>query len=157
MRVRGRRYRSRRCQRGYALVLALFVLVITLTVGGAIALALQFRMERLRRETATVHLGALLDGGVSRALAELRDDPSWRGTGGSIPLGDGVYTVRTELVGIDLIRIRLSAVWGREGRAAIADYSRIEREIVAWQPAPFDPHDPLGLDGDLGLGLGIGR
>lgn len=132
-------------QQGYALILALFVLIITLTVGGVIALALQFRMERLRRETSTIQLTALLDGGLSHAVAELRDNPSWRGTGGPIPLGDGFYGARTELVGVDLILIRLTAVWGREGRAAEADYDRLTRRVVSWRPMPFDPHDPLGL------------
>ena len=133
----------RRGQKGHVLILALFVLVLTMTVGAALALSLQFRMERLRRETATVQLTALLDGAVSHALAELRVNPAWRGTGAEQPLGDGIYTIRTELDGVQSIRVEVTAIWGREGRAATAVYDRYLERITSWEPRPYTLDDPF--------------
>ena len=83
--------RPRRRQQGYLLLIALFVLIITMAMSTALAAALMLRMERLERQQSNLQLTALLDAALARSLAELSDHPGWQGTGGEIPFGDGTY------------------------------------------------------------------
>lgn len=136
-------HRSAR-EEGYLLLIALFVLVLTMAMGSAIAAAWTLRMERLERQQANLQLSALLDGAMARTLAELAEHPGWLGTGGEVPLGDGTYAVEAAWLGNSRVGVRLSASYGRSGRAAEAVVDTFTQRVVRWGPLPYDP---LSRDG----------
>lgn len=139
------RWSGRRSEDGYLLLIALFVLVITMAMSSVLAAALMLRMERLERQQANLQLTALLDGAVARSLAELADHPGWRGTGGEVPFGDGTYAAQAQWLGNSRVAVRLSASYGQYGRAAEVEIDTYLKKVVRWAPLPFDPLSPDGI------------
>lgn len=135
----------RRGDGGYLLLIALFVLVITMAMASVLAAAITLRMERLERQQSNVQLSALLDGAMARTLAELDRHPGWLGTGGEVPLGDGTYAVEAEWLGNSRVAVLLSASYGRYGRAAEAEVDTYLKRVVRWGPLPFDPRSEDGI------------
>ena len=148
--LRARRFgsgwsRTGRREQGYLLLIALFVLIVTMAMSSALAAALMLRMERLERQQSNLQLTALLDAALSRSLAELSDHPGWQGTGGEIPFGDGTYAADATWLGNSRVEVRLSASYGRYGRAAEAEIDTYLKQVVRWQPLAFDLESPDGI------------
>lgn len=134
----GIRFRTwRRQDDGYLLLIALFVLVLTMTMASALAGAVMLRMERLERQHVNIQLTALLDGALAHAEAKLYVEPGWLGTGGAVPLGNGTYEVASRWVGNGRAEVQLNAVYGHYGRAAQGTIDTHSKRVVAWRPVPF--------------------
>lgn len=141
-----RRVRQRG-QGGFALVLALVLMILGLSVAAIIGFNLLLASRNLARQAESVQIAALLDAGMALALAELHDDSSWSGT--TLALESGQVRVRA---GLDLDgdhrRIELEATYRSLVRRAAARV-RISSEppvVTAWSPyAEALAADPLPL------------
>jgi len=132
--------RRRRGERGYALMVALFVAVVAMTAAAIILLAYaqDVRLERLRE--ADVQLASLCDAGVARALAELARDPSWNGSADE-ELDHGTYSVEiTRPDDPQKREVHARAHFGPTRRAVLAlvDLSSGRPRVIAWQPEGGD-------------------
>lgn len=132
--------RRRAGSSGHVLLVALFVIAMTMAASAILAGALGHRMWLVRQDARHLHLTALADAGVARALAELSRDPSYRGTERAVPLGDGTYAVAVRPSGPFTVAIEVRATYGGGGRAARAEATlRPSLEVTRWEPIGFRP------------------
>lgn len=134
-------------QSGYVLIVALFVMVVTLTASLLIAASMTRQMQTYRLELRDARLTALADGALSMALARLWRDPDWEGT--SEPFGDGMITIENRKIDGLNIEVSVSVTYGIGGRAARARV-RVSRKpqderppprVLSWEPVVFQPED----------------
>ncbi len=137
-RYAGRRYAGRRRQ-GYVLLMALFVLAVTLSAMAVIAGSLGYRMWLLRQEARSLQLTALTDAAVAKALAELSRDANYGGTEEAEPFGDGTIAIVARRVATLRAVVEVRATYGGGGRAARAEVDLDSLEVTSWQPIGFSP------------------
>ena len=118
--VRRRRGRPSPRERGFALLITLFVATFTLAAGALTASALVLRMELLRQQERDLRLTALVDAAMARSLAELARDPGWSGTGGIVPWSGGTFRVQASWVHSNQIDVEIQVAYGGMGRGAQA-------------------------------------
>ena len=132
----------RKREKGFALIVALFVMVITLSAGAMIAGSIGYRMWLVRQESRNLHLTAITDAGLSEALAELSVDPTYPGTQGAVPFGDGTFTILSELVGGGEAEVEVRATYAGGGRAARARVTLFPLRVTSWTPMGVTPSPP---------------
>ncbi len=121
------------------LLVALFVLAVTLSAMAVIAGSLATRMWLLRQEARNVQLTALTDAAVAKALAELSRDADYGGTDGAEPFGDGTFAIVARRVATLRAVVEVRATYGGGGRAARAEIDLDSLEVTKWQPIGFSP------------------
>lgn len=121
-------------ERGAALLMALFVLVLVATAGMLASLAYVLDRRSHSEEIVRVRLSALTDSAVTEALAAL-DQSRWARGFAPHPFGGGEIGSEIEIVDEETRRVRVLARYaGRERRAtAWVDVDGFAR-IVAWNP-----------------------
>lgn len=127
------------------MLLALFVIFLTMAAGALLAGSLNYRMILLREEVQDVHLTAISDAGIALALDQLVLSPFWTGSL-QREIGDG--TVSVDISNSNRVMVRLvdvTAVYGTGGRALRAeiqvdDYS--PPRVISWKPQPYHPLPP---------------
>jgi hypothetical protein len=129
----------RRRQSGHVLIVALFVLAVTMAAAAMIAGSLGYRMWLVRQESRNLHLTALADGALALALAELSVDRSYGGTGGPVPWDDGTYAIEVRPSGLNESAVEVRVTYGGGGRAALAEVELLPVRVVGWQPIAFNP------------------
>ena len=129
----------RRRQSGHVLIVALFVLAVTMAAAAMIAASLGYRMWLVRQESRNLHLTALADGALALALAELSVDRSYGGTGGPVPWDDGTYAIEVRPSGLNESEVEVRVTYGGGGRAALAEVELLPVRVVGWQPIAFNP------------------
>lgn len=128
----------RQQERGAALLVALFVIIFTMTAGMLLAAGLQLRMELVRQQARDLQLDALLDAGMARGLAELDRSRSYLGTRGPVALGSGSYEVVTRQQGNQL-EMFVAARLGAYRRQVEAKLTLFPLQVVAWRRVAFEP------------------
>lgn len=83
---------------GFALLLALVVLAVTLAAAALIGVSLRLRTSELRQQGAMVHLQAISDAGMAYALNGIALSPAWPGVDGE-PIDGGSFTVTVRASG----------------------------------------------------------
>ncbi len=133
-------------ERGHALLLALFVIVLTMAASVLLAGSLSYRMGLLREEVQDVHLTALSDAGVALALDRLSLSPFWNGTL-ERELGDGLVSVDVSNGNRVMVRlVDVTAIYGAGGRALRAEIQLSDYDpprVISWEPQPYSP--PRGI------------
>lgn len=138
---------SRR-REGFVLVVALFVLAVTLSAMAVIAGSLGYRMWLLRQEARSVQLTALTDAALAKALAELSRDADYGGTDGAEPFGDGTFAITARRVATLRAVVEVRATYAGGRRAVRADVDLDALEVTRWQPIGFSPaRDRAGRGG----------
>jgi len=105
-----------------------------LAAGAMIAGSLTYRMSLVRQQARSLHLTALTDAALARAMAELSRDPGYRGTGGTEPFGDGGYEIAVRRVGATGAVVDLRASYGGGHRAARAELVLFPVQVTRWEP-----------------------
>lgn len=136
-----RHSQGRRTQ-GYVLVVALFVIAMTMAAGALLASSLQYRMWLLRQEAESVHLSALTDAGLAMALARFSRHP-FDDLDIEEEVGDGRVVVESMLGDQVMQReVEVTATWGVAGRAVRAVVQLSDHDpprVVSWERVPFRP------------------
>lgn len=128
--------RSRRGERGSALVLTLVVLVVAWTASLLVAVALSIELRSARAESTRARLAVLLDSAVAESLAELAREPYSAGVA-EHPFAGGALGSR--VVAIDGLDRELE-LWARLGGLERRAAARIRLDglrprVVEWRPA----------------------
>lgn len=126
--------RSRRGEKGSALLLALIVLVLTSTTMLLLATALSIDLRQRREETRRSRMTVLLDAAVAEALASLRDNPDSHGRTAR-PFGGGEIesTVRTLPDGSLEILATARSVSATRSAIVRVVYGPYGPRVVGWQ------------------------
>lgn len=124
-------------RRGYALMLALVALVVSLTAAALIVAGLRARGAELRQATRALHLRALSDAGLALALDGLAAGGVWAG-GEATPLDGGTMRVDVEPTAQPgWVRVTVDARW-RGGRRVVE--ARVRRGspvyVTSWRALP---------------------
>ncbi len=120
------------------LLVAVFVLALTLSASAVAAGALGYRMWLLRQEIRAVQLTALTDAALARALAELSRDADYGGTDGAEPFGGGTIAIVARRVATLRAVVEVRATWAGGRRAARADVDLDSLEVTRWVPIAVD-------------------
>lgn len=135
-----------RDERGYLLLVTLFTITMLMAAGALLAVGLEHRAALLRQETRDVRLTALTDAGIAYALERLYLSQSWTGSVEQT-LGDGRYGVAVGYGTTSMQRrvVATGVYWGAGRRVrAIVQLSDVDPpRVVAYEPATYDPRDPL--------------
>ena len=129
-------------QGGHAMVLALFVVFLTMAAGALLAGSLDYRMRLLREEVQDVHLTAISDAGLALALDRLSLTPFWSGTV-EREVGEGTVSVTVGHSSQIMVRqVDVTALYGTGGRSLrakiqLSDY--YPPRVVSWEPRPYNP------------------
>lgn len=123
-------------ERGAALLVALFVLVLVSTAGFLLATGLAIDLAEQRGDDRRARLGALADSALAEALADLAEDPD---SAGFLPHDWGGGEIESEVAPLPGGRLRVT------GRARFAGF---ERTIVA--EVVFGPLGPRVVTWRLG-------
>lgn len=127
---------------GYVLVAALVVIALMMAAGALLAGSLQYRMWLLRQQTQDVHLTALADAGMARALDGLSRSHFWSGAPEE-PLGDGTVEIRVEMGDRALERVvGITVTYGNAGRsvrAIVVLSDLVPPRVEDWQTVPYSP------------------
>jgi hypothetical protein len=128
-----------RCDRGEALLFAVFALLLLGISLALLGLTMRMRLEERQRELRSTHLELLLDGAVAETLARLAIDPRF---GGLAPRGDGSSGgegwTEVERVGLEHARIEAGARLGPRrvhGRALVWLGGGVPR-VESWLRGP---------------------
>ncbi len=119
--------RSRQSEKGAALLLVLFMLVLATTAGLLLSVALVVDLSEERADARRMRLGALVDSALEEALAALSTNPD---AGGYATHEFGGGTLESRIVTLPD---------GRKEATARATYAGLERSVVAeivLDPAP---------------------
>ncbi len=129
--------KGRQAEAGQALLLALVVLVLSLTALALLAAALARGQRSVRDEARELQLIALADAALAEALAHLAQDRYHRGLG-ERELGDGWIASRVEPLAGDRVRVVVTARYGGASRAAEAQVrlTLAGPRVVAWRVLP---------------------
>lgn len=119
MTVRCEANRKDRAQRGAALLMVLFMLVMAATAGLLLSVALSVDLREQKEDARRMRLAALADSALEEALAALSVNPD-----------AGGYAVH-EFGGGTLESRILTLPSGRKEATARATYAGLEREVVA--------------------------
>lgn len=121
-------------ERGAALLMALFVLVLVATAGMLASLAYVLDRRSHQEDIVRARLSALTDSAVTEALAAL-DQSRWARGFAPHPFGGGEIGSEIEIVDEERRKVRVLARYaGRERRAtAWVDVDGFAR-VVAWSP-----------------------
>lgn len=131
--------RSRDPESGHALLLALFVIVLTLAAGTLIAANIDLRLRLVRQQHHDLQLTALGDAALAMALAELEARPSYSGTGGPVGFADGLIEIRIEDAAYPHAAIAVEVTYAGRRRASRADIRLDPVRVLGWQPvAPVE-------------------
>jgi hypothetical protein len=129
---------------GHVMIIALFVLVVTMTAALLVSLGLNQRFMQYRDEVRGIQLRALVDAGLAETLSKLYGDPNYLASGTVEPLGKGTYAVTTKKISGLVVEVKVRATyWG--GRRAIRAVVQIDREeeggpprVLSWEPTAFE-------------------
>jgi hypothetical protein len=127
-----RQPRGRRA--GFALLIALVVLLLVFEAGGLVASGLAARLRIAREDRSRVVLDALEDASLADALARLDADRGYSGVS-ERDFGSGHLWSDVERVGVQRWSIEASATVGGERRAVEAE-ARLDDaglRVVAWR------------------------
>ncbi|HEY0781962.1 MAG TPA: hypothetical protein VGE98_05890, partial [Thermoanaerobaculia bacterium] len=125
----------RRGERGYALLLALFVIFLLSLALALVGLSLELRLRLLQKEARDLTLEVLTDAALAEALARLSQDPTFSGAnahaygGGTLssqvrPAGVNVYTVLAVAGYAGRVRAIQATVQSFGGRTAVVNWVR---------------------------------
>lgn len=137
---------------GYILIVALFVLLVMMTVSLLVAASLNHRMWLYRQERQDVELVAMVDGALAKALANLWGNPDYAGT--TEPFGEGTIGIATRKIDGLTVEVTVWAAYWGGGRAARARV-RIDRRpqsvrrpprVLVWEPLPVSSGVPEDLE-----------
>lgn len=127
-------------QSGHLLLMALFIIAMTMAASAILAGALGYRMWLIRQEARNLHLTSLTDAAVAHALAELSRDSTYRGTDGAVPFDDGTYAITVRSIAPLRVAIEVRATYAGGGRAARAEAKLWPTlEVESWEPVGFRP------------------
>lgn len=133
----------RRGDSGYVVIVAIFVILIAMTSALLVAAALGRQSRLYLQERHSVHLTAMADGALAKALSSLYGDPDYGG--GSEPFAGGTIVIEIEKIDGLTVDVTVTAAYGGAGRAARARV-RIDRDpperrdpprVLRWEPLPF--------------------
>jgi hypothetical protein len=137
LRIEVERRPPRRRERGEALLLALFVLLMLGISLALLGLTMRVRIEEQQRELRRARLDLLLDGVVAETLARLAQDPRFAGVS---PRGSGAQDAgeawsEVERLGPLVARIDATAALGPRQAAASALVRLVPAppRVVRWQ------------------------
>ncbi len=131
---------STKTSRGYALTLALVLMVVTLAAAALLAGALRHQTWELTQEEVALHLTSLCDAGLAEAMARLSVNPGWSGLLDE-PLDRGTFTVvvenRDRLTRSVTVRARY-----RTGKRAVEALVQLNAStsprVVSWRRLPSE-------------------
>jgi Tfp pilus assembly protein PilX len=128
---------GRREERGYALLMALFVLFIVAIALELVASSLVLRLRAARGEAQGAALAALSDAALAETLAHLAADPSYRGVPAH-PFAGGTVASRVEFLGIGRFEVRAAAGLAGRLRVVRAEVARGDGSawVVSWARVP---------------------
>lgn len=132
--------RSIDAERGYALLLALLVLLLISTVASLVATSVTLRSRLAQDEARRIHAGALADAAMARTLAELSRSRGYRGYENE-PFGRGSTSVWVGTPLGEPYRRRVVAI-GRYGTGARSLEALVAFDlegvpiIVSWDVVP---------------------
>lgn len=124
----------RRRQSGHVLIVALFVIAVTMAASAMIAGTLAYKMWLVRQQSRNLHLTALADGAVALALAELSVDHGYRGTHKPVPYDDGTFAIEARQTGLNEAEVEVRATYGGGRRAAFAEVELRPLRVISWRP-----------------------
>lgn len=128
------RWHHRRRQSGHVLIVALFVIAVTMAASAMIAGALAYKMWLVRQQSRNLHLTALADGALALALAELSADRGYRGTAKPVPYDDGTFAIAARQTALNEAQVEVRVTYGGGRRAAFAEIELRPLRVVSWQP-----------------------
>jgi len=136
--------RYARRQRGYVLIVALFVLIVLMSAAALIASSLAYRMWSFRQETQAVHLSSLLDSALAKALANLWSNPGYGGVSDE-SFGDGTISIEVRPAELTTVEVVVKAsYWGaRRAARAVVELDKnyppkFSPEVHVWQPVAWE-------------------
>jgi type II secretory pathway component PulK len=126
--------RSRRSERGYALLTALVILLLVSISLALLAGALQIRMRLIQQEAKILHLGALSDAALAEALYNLTYDRDFTGKD-EHDFGGGKIASEVERIATEQYRVRAEATYAGEERMVEAEVVRTYRgaRVIRWR------------------------
>jgi hypothetical protein len=132
-----------RCERGEALLLALFVLLMLGISLALLGLTMRVRIEEQQREVRRARLDLLLDGVVAETLAHLAQDSRFAGVSprGNGVAGEGEAWSEVERLGPLAARVDAAAALGprRAAASALVRLVPAPPRVVRWQRSrPID-------------------
>lgn len=127
---------KRQGRRGYAMIVALFVITLLVAGGALMVQELVTRANLLRAETNELHLQSVLDSAVSKMMAKYKEDPFYTGQT-SLEIDGGEAAMEAEVAGATLRRVAIAARYhGLKRRIEIALYVEVGQPIrlLDWKP-----------------------
>jgi len=126
----------RRRQNGYALLVALVVLLLVSIALALLAAGLQIRMRLVRQEAQILRLMALSDAALAETLASLNVDPGFDGVAEQ-PFGGGRISSAVRSLGDNQYEVLAVALYAGKERAVEAEVVRtpLGVAVVRWERA----------------------
>lgn len=130
------RWRQARRQEGYALLVALVVLLLVSIALALLAAGLQIRMRLVRQEAQILRLMALSDAVLAETLASLDVDPGFDGVAEQ-EFGGGSISSAVRSLGANQYEVLAVALYAGKERAVDAEVVRtpLGIAVVHWERA----------------------
>ena len=125
-------------ERGAALLLVLFLLVMATTAGLLISVALTVDLRAQREESRRIRLGALVDSALEEALAALSANPDAGGYA-EHEFGGGSIASRIETLPDGRKQATARAIYAGLERSVVAEIALEGPRILTWQPSRTRP------------------
>lgn len=126
----------RRRERGQALLLTLFVMLLTMATMALLASSLRGRMWQVQQLGRGIKLTAMTDAGIAMMLANLSRNASYGGAD-AIPFGGGLLSIKVERTGYEQGRGTVGATYLGSRRVVQVEL-RLRAgalpEVLSWQP-----------------------
>ena len=121
-------------QQGHGLLLALVVLVVTMSALALLAASLSADLWEVRREIRTVNLVALTDAVMAETLAHLAVDERFTGVA-ERPFGDGLIASEVSSLGSRTVEVLARAAYGGRERTMRGEVQLILAgpRVVRWE------------------------
>lgn len=131
---------GRRSEGGFALLTALFVLLLLSLVLALLGASLHLRLRLVHQESETLALAALSDAALAEAVAHLAANSSFRGLA-EHPYGGGTLESRVEFLGPHRYRVTARAACAGRDREVEAQVLRSPGliRVWRWRPVPEGP------------------
>jgi len=123
-------------EKGYALLVALVVLLLVSIALALLAAGLQIRMRLVRQEAQILRLMALNDAALAETLASLNYDPAFDGLADQ-PFGGGRISSAVRPLGINHYEVLAVSFYAGKERAVDAEVVRtpLGVAVVRWERA----------------------
>ena len=128
--------RVRPREQGFAVVLALLVLLVLTSALGVLVAALQIQAQAAQRQATTLQARALADAALAETLAELAWSPSFGGVERH-QLAGGWIASRVQRSGRRAtVRLEVEVALLRREIEAEVELRRRRPRVVSWRPLP---------------------